>query len=113
GALEAENFGADGARMGEQKALSETNVDFQQIDDDGFAFDPVGDELDAVAAHQVGQIGRMNMSGRRDLLAQHQLRRNLDEAHAALREAARIDAKILDPVERKTKAALGERREAV
>ena len=46
---------------GKQKALAEANVVIEQIDDERLTLDTLGDQIDAEAAEQVGEIGRMEL----------------------------------------------------
>src|SRR5580700_7664680 len=56
GALQ--RFGAHRARWREQKALAEAHVVIEEIDHRAFSLDVLGDEIDAEAAEEVGEIGR-------------------------------------------------------
>ena len=57
-------FGAHRPRRREQEALAEADIVIEQIDHHRFGLDPFGDQADAEAAEQIGQIGGMNV-GRR------------------------------------------------
>ena len=56
-----QGLGAHRARRREQDALAEAHIVVEQIDDRAFVFDTVGDQIDAEAAEQIGEIGRMNV----------------------------------------------------
>ena len=51
-------------RRREQEALAEPHVVIEQVDHRALALDPLGDQIDAEAAEQIGQIGGMDV-GRR------------------------------------------------
>ena len=53
---------------GEQKALAEPYVVIEQIDHRALALDPLGDQIDAEAAEQIGQVGGVNIGCRGLLL---------------------------------------------
>ena len=100
------------ARRREQEALAEAHVVFEQIDDLRLGLDPLGDQADAEAAEQVGEVGGMDVGARRAGLAEQQRRRHLDVADAALAEVARLDAQVGDLVDAEPEAELAQRREA-
>ena len=75
-----------------------------------FAFDLLGDQVDAEAAQQIGQIGGMDVGGG-IVRVEQQVARHLDEAEAARRKLARLDPQVLQVVEREPEAAVGQRGE--
>src|SRR6185295_732386 len=72
----------------------------------------LGDQVDAEAAEQIGEIRRMDVAMRRGRTAEQQRGGNLDEAESALGKLARLDAQVGDVTYRETEAEIGERREA-
>src|SRR5580704_1530811 len=68
---------------GEQDALPEADVVIEQVDDRAIVLDLRGDQVDAEAPEQIGEVGRVNIGGRGTLAAEQQLGRRLDEAEAA------------------------------
>ena len=61
---------------------------------DALALDLLGDQVDAEAAEQIGEIGRMDIGGRGAGAVEQQARRHLDEAEAARRELARLEPQV-------------------
>ena len=51
-------------RRREQKALAEADVIIEQVDHRALALDLLGDQVDAEAAEQVGEVGGMDIGGR-------------------------------------------------
>ena len=94
-----------------QESLAEPHVVVEQIDHRALALDPLGDQVDAEAAEQVGKVGGVDV-GRRGLpLIEQQRRRHLDEADAAVGEFARLDPQVGDVIDREAEAALRQGRE--
>ena len=108
-----QRFGAHRTRRREQKALAETHIVVEQIDHRAFVLDPLGDQIDAETAEQIGKVGRMNVGRGGTRTVEQQRRRHLDEAEAALVQFARIDAQIGEIVHGEAEAALGERGQAL
>jgi len=94
------------SRRREQKALAEPDVVIEQVNHGALALDPFGDQVDAVAAEQIGEVGGMDVRGRALPGIEQQRRRHLDEADAAVGELARLEAEIADMVDREAVAAL-------
>src|SRR5580692_1021587 len=108
-----QRLGAHRTRRREQHALAETDIKVEQIDNGAFAFDMVGDQIDAEAAEEVGEIGRVNIGRYQPDAIEQQGRRRLDETEAALIELARLDPQIGEIVDREAIAAFGKRGEAL
>jgi len=49
------------SRRREQKALAEPDVVIEQVNHGALALDPFGDQVDAVAAEQIGEVGGMDV----------------------------------------------------
>ncbi len=94
-----------------QESLPEAYIEVEQIDHGAFAFDPFGDQVDAEAPEQIGQVGWMNVGRRVQLLVEQQGSRHLDEADAAVGQFARLDPQVADVIDGETIAALGQRRQ--
>ena len=58
-------LGPQRPRLREQEALAETHVVVEQVDHRALALDPLGDQIDAEAAEQVGQVGGVNVGAPR------------------------------------------------
>jgi len=56
-----QRFGAHRTRRREQKALAEADVVVEQIDHRTFVLDTLGNEIDAVAAEQIGEVGGVDV----------------------------------------------------
>ena len=98
--------GRSGRGAREQESLAETHVVIEQVDHRAFAFDPLGDQVDAEAAEQIRQVGGLDVGRRRLFLIEQQRGRNLDVADAAIGQFARVDPQIGDVVDREAEAAL-------
>ena len=107
-----QHLGAHRARRREQEALAEAHVVVEQVDHGALALDPLGDQVDAEAAEQVGEIRRMDVALRRRGAVEQQRGRHLDEAEAALGELARLHAQVGHVVHREAEAEIGERGDA-
>ena len=94
-----------------QESLSEPDVEIQQVDHRAFALDPLRDQVDAVAAEQVGKVGRMDIRRCAAALVEQQCGRHLDVADAAVGEVARLDPQVGDMVDREPETALRQRRQ--
>ncbi len=57
-------LGPQRPRRRKQESLAEPHVVVEQIDHRAFALDPLGDQVDAEAAEQVGKVGRVDVGGR-------------------------------------------------
>ena len=57
-----QGLGPHRPRRREQEALAEAHVVVEQIDHHALALDPLGDQVDAEAAEQVGEIGGMDVA---------------------------------------------------
>ena len=60
--------GRNGRGGAEQEALAEAHVVVEQIDHRALALDPLGDQVDAEAAEQVGKVRRVNVATPRSAL---------------------------------------------
>src|SRR5262249_49949972 len=108
-----QRFRAHRPRRREQEALPEADVVIQEIDDGALALDLLGEEVDAEAAEQVGEVGGMDVAGDAAEPVEQEIGLDLDEAEAAGRKLARLEAQVGHVVERETEAALGQRRKAL
>ena len=86
--------------------MSEADVIVEQVDHGALALDLLGNQVDAEAAEQIGQIGGMDVGGRIELRIEQQRSRHLDEADAAVGKLARLEAQIGDVIDREAVAAL-------
>ena len=103
-----QRFGAHRPRRREQEALTEADVVIEQVDHHRFAFDLLGDQVDAETAEEIGQVGGVDVGGA-VLGIDQQVAGDLDVAEAARREVARLDPQVLQVVEREPEAAVGQR----
>ena len=60
-----QRLGTHRARRREQEALPETDVVVEKVDDRRFGLDPLGDQVDAGARQQVGEVFRIDVGVRR------------------------------------------------
>ena len=70
-------------RRREQEALAEAHVVVEQVDHHAFAFDALGDQIDAGARQQVGEIAGVNVALRGGGRIEQELGRHLQEAEAS------------------------------
>ena len=59
-----QRLGAHRPRRREQEALAEAHIVIEQIDHRALALDPLGDQVDAGARQQIGEIRRVDVAMR-------------------------------------------------
>ena len=107
-----QRLGPHRPRRREQEALAEAHVVVEQIDHHVLAFDALGDQVDAGARQQIGEVVGMDVALRAGGLVEQQLGRHLQEAERAVGQLLRLHAQVGDVIHGEAEAALGQRRQA-